>query len=297
MCLIACVALVGWVVPARGIAIPLPPPGPTASVVPLPLAVPGTYQTSEKWVIVTRGARQIRVFLVLPKVPVDRAVPVVEFAHGWNATPLMYRALLTAWSSAGMLVVAPMSPGMARGTAASSQSHAIGAQIDDLPVVLTDVLALSLSVHADSTRIALAGHSDGGTSVATIAFNPTFHDSRIGAFLILAGGTSRANSGPMEWRGNTAPVLIADSVADQFGNWPCAVKFYRQAAAPKVRIAIRQHEQHLPPWSTPTALHRRIWSATVHFMQWGFSKNPRMIGAMHHDLSISSVGINLTPPH
>ncbi len=290
------IALAGTVIPAPGFAV-VRPSVPPAAARAVPLTAPGTYRTSEKWVVVNRGARKIRVLLVLPAVPVGSDVPVIEFAHGWNTTPQMYRALLIAWSSAGMLVIAPMSPGMARGTTFASESRAITAQIRDLPVVLINILALHLPVDIDSTRIALAGHSDGGTSVATIAFNPTFHDSRIGAFLIFSGGTSRANSGPTAWRGNVAPVLVADSLADQYGNWPCAVRFYRQAAAPKVRVAIGHHEQHLPPWTTPTALHRRIWSATVHFVEWAFSTDPTALGAMRHDLSVSGVGMKVATPH
>lgn len=252
------------------------------------------FRTTTRWVTYHRGARVLPTMIVTPVVTAGVVVPVMEFAHGWHSNPRVYAAMLRAWASAGFLVIAPTSPGMARGPGLLPEGAASMRQAGDLPVVLTDVLASRLPVVPDRTRIALAGHSDGGCTVADMAFNRRYRDNRIDAYLIFSGGRTPVNTGRAFVRTNPKPVFIADSYADQYGDFPSAGGFYRQARPPKVMVGIGRGETHLPPWSVSTLFHQRLWNATVDFSSWAFSGHGAALEAMLGDLRVRGFGVNLT---
>jgi len=253
------------------------------------------FATTTRWVVLHRGARVLRTMLVVPRVSAGVEVPAMEFAHGWNSNPIVYASMLRAWASAGFLVIAPTSPGMARGRGLLSQGAASARQAADLPAVLTQVLRIKLPVVVNRTQIALAGHSDGGSTVATLAFNRGYRDRRIDAFLIFSGGRTSINAGRREWRGNTEPVFIADSYADQFDDFPSAGGFYAQARAPKVMVGIGRGERHLPPWSVASPFNQELWNATVDFASWSFTGSGASLRAMREDLRLRGFGVRLDP--
>jgi hypothetical protein len=266
-----------------------------AAVTPVPGPLPGivevqpirlhNYATSTRWVVLHRGARVLRTMIITPTVTPGVMVPAIEFAHGWNSKPAVYAAMLRAWASAGCVVIAPTSPGMARGRGLINGDGPIAAQTADLPVVLTQALALHLNVVINPAEIALAGHSDGGSSVARMAFNRRLTDPRITAFLIFSAGRDGENSGRRFVRTNARPVFIADSFGDQYGDYPSARAFYREAAGPKILVGIGAGETHLPPWSVATPRHLAIWSAAIDFVRWtcsGAGADRRaMLGVLH----------------
>jgi dienelactone hydrolase len=266
---------------AGGMTLKPPPPPPQL----VQLAGPHHYSISTRWVVLHRGTRVIRTLLITPHVARGAIVPAIEFAHGWDSNPTVYLNLLRAWASAGFFVIAPTSPGMARGPGLLSTPAAVSEQMADLPVVLTQVLAMQTDVVVNPRQIALAGHSDGGITVATMAFNRGYRDSRISAYLILSGGTTAQNSGPSHTRTNSKPVFIADSYADQYGNWPSAGTFFRQARGPKVLVGIGRGETHLSPWAVASAFNEDLWNSTVDFARWAFTGSgtarTQMIAALH----------------
>ena len=294
---------VGLAVIATGVptavAVPTttPPPSATPPTVTAPQVLTlrrlHNFATSTRWVVLHRGPRVLRTMLVVPRVSPGVEVPVMEFAHGWNSNPAVYASMLRAWASAGFLVIAPTSPGMARGRGLLSQGAASARQAADLPAVLSEVLKLKLPVVVNRARIALAGHSDGGSTVAMLAFNRGYRDRRIDAFLIFSGGRTAINAGAREWRGNTKPVFIADSYADQFGDFPSAGGFYVEARPPKVMVGIGRHETHLPPWTVATAFNQSLWNATVDFASWSFTGSGVALRAMRRDLHLRGFGVRL----
>jgi len=267
------------------------PPAPTPHV--LTLRHLHNFATATRWVVLRRGTRVLRTMLVLPRVSTGVVVPAMEFAHGWDSNPVVYASMLRAWASAGFLVIAPTSPGMARGPGLLSQGAASARQAADLPAVLTQVLRLALPVTVNRKQIALAGHSDGGSTVATLAFNRAYRDPRIDAYLIFSGGRTAINAGAREWRGNTRPVFIADSDADQFGDFPSARGFYAEARPPKIIVAVGRGETHLPPWSIATPFNQALWSATVDFASWSFTGSGASLRAMRNDLLPHGFGVRL----
>lgn len=275
-----------------GQASPGPPPSTAAPVV-LSLRRLHNFRTSTRWVVLRRGSRVLPTMLVIPRVTPGVIVPAIEFAHGWDSNPVVYASMLRAWASAGFLVIAPTSPGMSRGRGLLSQGAASARQAADLPAVLTQVLGLRLPVVVNRSEIALAGHSDGGSTVATLAFNRGYRDRRIAAFLIFSGGRTAINAGRSEWRGNDRPVFIADSYADQYGDFPSALGFYRQARAPKVMVGIGDGERHLPPWADATLFNQDLWNATVDFASWAFTGHGAALHALLGDLDRPGFGVHL----
>jgi len=268
-----------------------PPPAKQPHI--LTLARLHNFATSTRWVVLHRGSRRLRTMLVIPRVTEGVVVPALEFAHGWDSNPSVYASMLRAWASAGFLVIAPTSPGMSRGPGLLSQGAASARQAADLPAVLTQVLKLKLPVVVNRSEIALAGHSDGGSTVATLAFNRGYRDRRIDAYLIFSGGRTSVNAGAREFRGNEKPVFIADSYADQYGDFPSAGGFYTQARPPKVMVAIGRDETHLPPWSEATPFNQALWNATVDFARWSFTGSGAALRAMLKDLHTKGFGVHL----
>jgi len=251
------------------------------------------FPTQTRWYRLHRGDRVLETMVVTPKIGRSVPIPVIEFAHGWHSNPTVYAAMLRAWASAGFLVISPTSPGMARGPGLLPQGAASIEQAEDLPAVLTQVLRLRLGVTPDPKRIALAGHSDGGCTVADMAFNRRFRDNRIDVYFIFSGAQTPINAGPGLLRANNKPVFVADSRADQYGDFPSSAAIFRAARTPKVFVAIGRGDTHLPPWSVSTLFHQRLWNATIDFASWAFTGQGAALDGMVDDLSTPGFGVNL----
>jgi pimeloyl-ACP methyl ester carboxylesterase len=146
--------------------------------------------------------------------------PVVVFAHGFDAEPETYLPLLDAWAAAGYLVAAPEFPGSAANLPGTPVETDIGEQALDISFVISQLLG-GVAGPLDTTRIAAAGHSDGGSTVATLALNPAYANPRIKAYLVLSGAIP-SNTVGGSW--GTSPVsgtllgVVGDN--DEYGNLP-----------------------------------------------------------------------------
>lgn len=104
--------------------------------------------------------------------------PVVLFAHGYAVMPDTYQQLLDAWVQAGYVVVAPIFPvsnyysWKAQGEGGAPEAD-IGNQPQDVAFVLEQLRAGRggpLGKLMDLHRVALAGQSDGATTVGGLEF-------------------------------------------------------------------------------------------------------------------------------
>ncbi len=112
-------------------------------------------------------------------------LPLVVFAHGWNSNPSVYEVLLDAWAAAGFLVAAPTFPDSTDTLPGSPVSN-YPEQARDMSFVISSLLG-GVEGPVDPSRIAVAGHSDGGTDIALLALNPHYADPRIRAYLSMSG--------------------------------------------------------------------------------------------------------------
>lgn len=143
--------------------------------------------------------------------------PVVLFAHGYATTPQAYARTLHALAAAGYLVVAPLFPGSGVGPPGSPTEGDLGQQPRDLRVALDAVAAHAtdpgswLGGLADAQRVAVAGHSDGGSTAAAAGLLAGYTDPRYDAVIVLAGARFRG-----ALAASRLPLLLVSGDRDEY---------------------------------------------------------------------------------
>jgi poly(3-hydroxybutyrate) depolymerase len=204
--------------------------------------------------VVAVNGRALRTVIRTPDVA--GPLPLVVFAHGYNSTPEAYATLLDAWAAAGFEVAAPASPGLAAGAGPLDRSQS-WRQPGDLSAVITQLVGEG---GIDTGRIAVAGHSDGGTNVARMALVPGYRDSRVTATLVLSGALPSGRDGL-----GSGPMLVAVGDHDEYGNWPGTFLVYMASPAPRAFIRITGGS-HLATYVDGSVPGRAIRAATTDFL-------------------------------
>ena len=121
----------------------------------------------------------------------------------------------------------------------------------------------------DRTRIAVAGHSDGGTDIALLALNPQYADPRIRAYISMSGEIPSGVSGP--WGVPTAgALLVAVGTADEYGLFGPATQIYQTAEMPKALLTLAGGD-HLTTFIGTSAADEAMRAETVRFLNAAFS--------------------------
>jgi acetyl esterase/lipase len=206
--------------------------------------------------------------------------PLVVFAHGWNSDPSVYEVLLDAWAAAGFLVAAPTFPDSADTLPGSPVSN-YPEQARDMSFVISSLLG-GVEGPVDPSRIAVAGHSDGGTDIALLALNPQYADPRIRANLSMSGEIPSGVAGP--WGVPTAGALmVAVGTADQYGLLGPATQIYQVGEMPKVLLTVAGGD-HLTTFIGPSAAEQAVRAETVRFLDASLSmpsvSNTQLQGAL-----------------
>jgi len=191
-------------------------------------------------------------------------LPLVVFAHGWNSDPGVYQTLLDQWAAAGFLVAAPVFPDstdLYPGTPVSDY----GQQALDLSFVLTSLLHDS-SLRVDPTRIAVAGHSDGGTDVALMALDPAYADARVRAYVCLSGqlpsGVAAYTVAP-----SRAALFVAVGTNDEYGLYPLAAQVFQAAQTSSKVEVVESGGDHLGSFVDATPAAAAMRDATTRFLE------------------------------
>lgn len=216
-----------------------------------------------------KAGRLLATDLYVP-VGVASPLPLVVFAHGWNSNPGVYNVLLEQWAEAGFLVAAPVFPDstdLYPGTPVSDY----GDQARDMSFVITSLLG-NPGMDVDRHRVAVAGHSDGGTDVALLALDPAYADHRIRAYLSLS---SEMPSGvdPFTPAPTAGSLFVAVGTNDEYGLYPRSTAVYQAAVMPKVLVT-EEGGDHLGSFvsASPTAALMR--TATVAFLDRALAPGP-----------------------
>ena len=190
-------------------------------------------------------------------------LPLLVFGHGFNTTPETYEVLLDAWAAAGYLVAAPDFPGSASDLPGPPTENDIPAQAQDLSFVITALLT-GREGPVDASRIALAGHADGGSSVVVLAEHTGALDPRIDAYLVLAGQIPDAVAGP--WDASPAGALLCMvGTDDQYGNLTLTTGAYSSAHMTKALITVPGGD-HLGLFVGPGAVPDEVRGTTIRFL-------------------------------
>jgi len=194
-------------------------------------------------------------------------LPLVVFAHGWNSNPSVYEVLLDTWAEAGFLVAAPTFPDSTNTLAGTPVSN-YPDQARDISFVISSLLG-GVEGPVDQSRIAVAGHSDGGTDIALLALNPQYADPRIRAYISMSGEIPSGVGG--SWGAPTAgALLVAVGTADQYGNFGPSTQIFQTAQMPKALLTLAGGD-HLSTFIGDSAAEEAMRAETVRFLNAAFS--------------------------
>jgi predicted dienelactone hydrolase len=197
----------------------------------------------------TREARPIRTVVRFPES--SGRHPLIVFAHGYALLPATYSRLLDAWARAGYVVASPIFPLTSADAPRLDESDLIN-QPRDVSFVISRLIALSarhdgvLAGKIDSTRIAVAGQSDGGVTALAAAYDQRFRDSRIRAAIVMSGARL-GGMGAFPQRG--PPLLALQGTADTINAPATTGAYFSVARRPKYLVWLLG-AGHLPPYTT-----------------------------------------------
>lgn len=201
--------------------------------------------------------------------------PTIFFAPGYDVTPDNYARLLDAWVRNGFVVVAPSFPDT-NPTAVAAAKPTYGQPENDLtnqPADLVFVVHAALlassgggtgcaALHGllDPSALALAGQSDGGDTVALLAYGQTGPGAgigdtlpigQIGAAAILSGSewpTATYGAGP-----GAPPLLVVQSATDECNPPQQAAALYNAIGQGDKWFLTLKDADHLGPYDGDAA--------------------------------------------
>jgi predicted dienelactone hydrolase len=213
---------------------------------PAPAATPSAGQAGDYRVAETQykfserihdasGARILHVSVRFPVVSAANTTargrfPLVVFAPGYRQCGDSYNALLRQWTSAGYVVAAVEFPRTNCRVAEPDESD-LSNQPADMAFVIHRLLSLSarprdvLTGLVSASRVGVAGHSDGGDTVAAMAAMSCCRYPRLRAVVVLAGAEWPSLHGSW-FSAHTAPMLFVQGTADTWNPPASSIQLY-----------------------------------------------------------------------
>lgn len=217
--------------------------------------------------------------------PAGQPFPLVVFAPGYLQCASSYRHLLRAWASAGYVVAAPNFPLTSCRTPAPAEDD-LANQPSDMAFVIRQLVAAGRRPHGslaglvNPARIAVAGHSDGGDTVAALAAGSCCHDRAVRAAIVLAGAEWPPLGGSYFGKG-TPPVLFVQGSADPINPPADSLAMYRaDASGPRFYLDL-PGAGHLEPYEGRRPPEPLVARVTVDFLDKYLAGQRAAAAAMH----------------
>ena len=203
--------------------------------------------------------------------PASGPFPLIAFAPGYLQCGGVYRHLLRSWASAGYVVAVLTFPRTNCDLGAAADEADLVNQPADVSYVISRLIRYStrrqgwLSGLINPGRIAVAGHSDGGDTVAAVAAGTCCQDHRVTAAIVLAGA---------EWpplRGRyfppaSPPMLFVQGSADPINPPGASLQLYQaDTTGPRYYLDVFG-AGHLTPYEGDTARERLVARVTTQFL-------------------------------
>jgi hypothetical protein len=219
--------------------------------------------------------------------------PLIIFAPGYRQCSASYNILLREWASAGYIVAAVNFPRTSCYNVNPDEADLVN-QPADLVFVIHQLEQMSslpsgpLSGMISPTRVAAAGHSDGGDTVAALAAMSCCRYSGLRAALVLSGAEWPPFAG--HWfSAPTPPTLFVQGTADTINPPAASLQLY-QADSTGVRYYLQlDGADHLTPYegdSTPEPIVVRV---TIAFLDHYLAGDGYSVGAMQRGADIGGV--------
>jgi dienelactone hydrolase len=135
----------------------------------------------------------------------------------------------------------------------------------DITFVISSLLH-DQAVPIDPTRIAVTGHSDGGTDVALMALDPAYADARVRAYVCMSG---EMPSGVAAYDVATTPaaVLFAVGSDDEYGLYPLTTQVFQTAQASAEAMLVEPGGDHLGSFVDATPAAAAMRDAETQFLE------------------------------
>ena len=204
-----------------------------------------------------------RPLVTVVRYPADKGVhPLIVFAHGFTLTPAVYSRLLRVWAEAGFVVAAPVFPLENANAPGGPTETDLVNEPRDMSVVIDRLLTGPLAGQIDPSKIAVAGHSDGGVAALAVAYDRRFRDRRIRAAIVMSG----APLGGMGTFPSDGPALLAvQGTADRINAPGNTSAYFRLAKRPKFLLWLLG-AGHRPPYADQEPQLGIVERATIAFL-------------------------------
>lgn len=222
------------------------------------------------------GPRTLITYVRYPSVG-HAPFPLVVFGHGFALEPSDYTRLLDAWTRAGYVVAAPVFPVENAAAPGGADEADLINQPGDVSFVISQLLRADRSPRSrlygliDPSRIAVAGHSDGGETAFAVAFERHYLDRRVRLALVLSGAPLSGEA--VMPRRPSPPLLVTQGSRDPINLPIISRELFFGAARPKFLLTLIG-AGHLPPYSTNKRQLTIVEQVTIGFLNHYFKRAP-----------------------